>query len=129
MAQYEVPQFIERETRILGPLTMRQFLYLAGIGMGLVILYTQVPFNFFLAITALVVSVALPLIFIQFNGRPLISVVGAMIGFFLVPQTFVWQRRVTRADGKKFVANQKPLIKLNKEKLDKLADILNTQDL
>jgi hypothetical protein len=97
--------------------------------MGLIILYTQLPFNFFLAVTALVVSVALPLIFIQFNGRPLISVVGAMIGFFLVPQTFVWQRRATRADGKKLIATQKPAIKLNREKLDKLADILNTQDL
>ena len=129
MAQYEVPQFIEREARILGPLTMRQFLYLTGVGAGLIILYTQLPFNFFLVVTALVVSVALPLIFIQFNGRPLISVVGAMAGFFLVPQTFVWQRRVTRADGKKLIAVQKPAIKLNREKLDKLADILNTHDL
>lgn len=129
MAQYEVPQFIERETRILGPLTMRQFLSVTGLGLGLAILYTQLPFNIFLALAALILSVALPLIFITFNGRPLMSVIGSMLTFFLVPQTYVWQRRVTRADGKRFVANQKPNIKLNREKLDKLADLLNTQDL
>jgi len=129
MAQYEVPQFIERETRILGPLTMRQFLSVTALGLGLVIIYTQLPFNIFLGAGALVSSVVLPLIFITFNGRPLMSVASSMVTFFFVPQTYIWQRRVTRADGKKFVANQKPAIKLNREKIDKLADLLNTQDL
>lgn len=129
MAQFEVPQFIERETRILGPLTMRQFLSLSGLGLIMFIFYTQLPFSAFLVVAGLVLSIALPLIFITFNGRALLSIVGSMITFFLVPQTYTWQRRVTRADGKKFVANQKPTIKLNREKLEKLSDLLNTQDL
>lgn len=129
MAQFEVPQFIERETRILGPLTMRQFLSLSGLGLIMFIFYTQLPFSAFLVVAGLVLSIALPLIFITFNGRALLSIVGSMITFFLVPQTYTWQRRVTRADGKKFVANQKPAIKLNREKLEKLSDLLNTQDL
>lgn len=128
MAQYEVPQFIERETRILGPLTMRQFLWLTGIGIGLAIAYTSLPLNLFLIVAVLALSVALPLIFITFNGRQLISVVGSMINFFLLPQSYLWQRRVTRADGKKFIAKQKPALKLNRDKLEKLAGLLNQPD-
>jgi len=37
--QYQVPQFIEVEDRIIGPLTLKQFLYLAFAGAILFVLW------------------------------------------------------------------------------------------
>ena len=42
--QFQVPQFIEIEDKIFGPLTFKQFIYLAGGGGLCFLLYTILPF-------------------------------------------------------------------------------------
>jgi len=41
--QYQVPQFIEIEDKIFGPLTLKQFLYLAGGGGLCLLFFTLLP--------------------------------------------------------------------------------------
>ena len=43
MAQYQVPQFIEIEDKIFGPLTLKQFIYLAGGGGLCLVFFTLLP--------------------------------------------------------------------------------------
>ena len=42
--RFQVPQFIEIESKIFGPLTLKQFIYLIGGGGIIFILYALLPF-------------------------------------------------------------------------------------
>ena len=56
--QFQVPQFIEVEDKIFGPLTLKEFLYLGGgIGMA-VVLFIFVPFK--------IISIPLALVAVAF---------------------------------------------------------------
>jgi hypothetical protein len=71
--QFQVPQFIEVEDRIFGPLTFKQFVYLAGgLGAGY-LLYRVLPFIVAAPLIMAIVGFAAALAFIKFNGRPFIS--------------------------------------------------------
>ena len=63
MEQFVVPQFIDVEDKIIGPFTIRQFVYLAGGGGLSFIIYTYVPFIVALPIIAGVVALSLALAF------------------------------------------------------------------
>jgi hypothetical protein len=41
--RFQVPQFTDVEDKIVGPLTLKQFVYLAGAGGGCIILYSFLP--------------------------------------------------------------------------------------
>ena len=80
--RFEVPQFIEIEARIFGPLTWRQFLYLGGgIGMG-VVLYLTTNFIVFLLVGLPLGALALALAFYQGNNSPFSFFLQAMLNYF-----------------------------------------------
>jgi hypothetical protein len=90
--QFQVPQFIETEDKIVGPLTLKQFVYMgAAAGIDFLLFFaleTWLWFIFAFIITALGVGLA----FIKINGRPLVSVILSALKFYWSPQTFVWQQ-------------------------------------
>ncbi|TSC95822.1 MAG: Uncharacterized protein Athens101426_593 [Parcubacteria group bacterium Athens1014_26] len=94
--QFQVPQFIETEDKIIGPLTLKQFLYI-GAGAGLIFIAFYL-FNTFLWLifSVFVASLAAALAFIRINGRPLPSVLMAAIYFYWKPRLFLWKRTETR---------------------------------
>lgn len=89
--QFQVPQFIETEDKIVGPFSMRQFGYLLAAGGVSVFLYFTVEFTLWAVLSVFFAGIALALGLIQVEGRPLVHVVGAALGFFWKPQTYVWQ--------------------------------------
>ncbi len=72
--QYKVPQFIDVEDKIFGPLTFKQFLYLGGAGGISLIFITLLPL--WLAIPLMLPFAALGggLAFYKVDDRPLIVV-------------------------------------------------------
>ena len=79
--RFEVPQFIEIEDKIFGPLTWRQFLYLGGgVGMGTVLFFTT-PFIIFLIFGLPLASLAGALAFYPVNNRPFSFFLEAIIGY------------------------------------------------
>lgn len=99
--QFQVPQFIETEDKIVGPMTLKQFIYI-GVAAGIDFLLffairTWLWFIFAFFITALGVSLA----FVKINGRPLISVIVSALRFYWSPQTFVWQQEHANPNFKK----------------------------
>jgi len=94
---FQVPQFIEQKPKIVGFLTLPQFLYLAGAaGVSFAAFYI---FNFFLwlLVTVVVGAVAIALAFVKINGQEFLKVTIAAFGFFLKPRTFTWQRAAAQA--------------------------------
>lgn len=93
MAQYQVPQFLEVEDRIFGPLTMKQFLYSAG-GVGLFFIsFALLPkgVGLFVGIPFLVFFMALA--FFKFNNRPFALVVESALKYLLSSKLYIWRKK------------------------------------
>lgn len=91
--RFNVPQFIEHEAKIVGPLTFKQFVFI-GLAVALgVTLYFTVPFTVFLIGSALLGGLALALAFLKVNGIPFPKVVLSLLKFSGLPKIYIWQRR------------------------------------
>jgi len=91
--EYQVPQFIEVEDKIVGPLTLRQFIYIAGAG-GLCILffaYMQIVIAFLFS--ALVIALAATLAFYKVNGKPFIQILEAGFNYYVKAKLFLWKHQ------------------------------------
>lgn len=92
MANFQIPQFIETEDKIVGPLTLRQFLYLAGAGGVSFLLFFIFQFWLWLMVTIFVGVLAAAAAFIKYNGQPLPRVAFSAFLFLWRPRLYLWQR-------------------------------------
>jgi hypothetical protein len=98
MATFQVPQFIEEKPKIVGFLTLPQFLYIAAAGgLSFAAFYA---FNFFLwiIITLVLAAIALSLAFVKINGRPLPKVLQAALVYLWRQRKYTWQRAMKQAE-------------------------------
>lgn len=109
--QYTVPQFIEREPKILGPLTVRQFLLML-VAVGLVFAsYKLADLALFAVEAIIIIGVFALFAFAKVNGRPFHHFVLSILKISRRPKVRVWDRKGTavsqRTDQKK--KEQKPI--------------------
>lgn len=90
--KFEVPQFLERESKIAGPFTFKHLTFLGGGGIILFFLYFFVPKGWFYVFAFFIGSLVLALIFVKIDGVPLPTVILRSFGYFLQPKTFIWKR-------------------------------------
>jgi hypothetical protein len=91
--RFDVPQFIEVEDKIIGPLTLKQFLFLLAGGAVLFLLWFYLPLYLFILIGLPVLVLALALAFYKVNGRPLIKYLLSMIKYHSKPKTYLWKKK------------------------------------
>ncbi|MBI5005405.1 MAG: PrgI family protein [Candidatus Lloydbacteria bacterium] len=90
--RYEVPQFIEVEDKVFGPLTIRQFLYLTG-GAGLsYLLWVSFPTFFAVLFIIPVVALALALAFYQINNRSFAQAIENGVQYFFSNKLYLWKK-------------------------------------
>ncbi|MDO8548452.1 MAG: PrgI family protein [bacterium] len=129
--RYQVPQFIEVEDKIFGPLTFKQFIYLAGGGGLCLLFFTLLPIYLTVLFGIPVMAFALALAFYKVNGRPFIVSVEHAFGYFFGHKLYLWKQRqqVQQTTSTTPVA---PAIltvpKLSESKLKDLAWSLNIKD-
>ncbi len=70
MQQFTVPQFIDVEDKIIGPITSRQFVIMLGTFMLIAINYKIFYFSAFLMVSIPEMAFALVFSFVKVNGRP-----------------------------------------------------------
>lgn len=92
MSQFQVPQFIETETKIVGPLTLKQFLYIGAASLISFFLFFVLQLWLWFIVTAILGTTAAALAFIKFNGRPLPLIIKSMVSYFWRPRMYLWQR-------------------------------------
>jgi len=92
--QFEVPQFIDMEAKIVGPLTLKQFAFIAVPALLCFFLYFMVSLIVFIPITIILVSLGISFAFIKINSRPLSLIVFLGIKYFFSPHLFIWKRAV-----------------------------------
>ena len=89
--QYQVPQFINTEDKVVGPFSLRQFLYV-GVAAGISgICYFLLQSWLFFIVAVVLIGGALALSFVKINGRPLIKIGLSAFNFYWQPQTYVWK--------------------------------------
>jgi PrgI family protein len=98
--EYQVPQFIEVESKIVGPLTLKQFIYVAG-GAGLCILF----FVYLQIILALILSLAVAalagaLAFYKVNGKSFADVLEAGFNYYTGAKLFLWKHQEPKEQKK-----------------------------
>ncbi|MDO8676280.1 MAG: PrgI family protein [Candidatus Azambacteria bacterium] len=88
--QYQVPQFVDIEDRIIGPLTLKQFLYLAFGGAILFVTWFVFKFFIWIIIAIPVVAVASAFAFIKINDRPFVYFFLSFINYYLKPKLYIF---------------------------------------
>jgi len=92
MSTFQIPQFIEQQAKIVGPLTLPQFLYIAAAGGIIFISFYVFAFFLWVLISATVTTIALALAFVKIDGEPLPRVVLSGLNYLLKPRIYTWQR-------------------------------------
>lgn len=98
MQQFQVPQFIEREAKLVGPFTLRQSAILGGAGALLFVLWFILQKWLFFAIGIPLALLFLLVGFVKINGRPLLDFFTSFFSFFISPQIYIWQKRSVRKE-------------------------------
>ncbi len=88
--QYSVPQFIEIEDRVIGSLTVKQFLYLVAGGIFLLLAWQLADIELFVLLAIVTGAVVVPFAFIKVNGRPFQAYFSSFLKFFTRPKRIYW---------------------------------------
>jgi len=130
--QYAVPQFTDVEDKLIGPLTLKQFLSILATGGVILFFWSLLGISvFFFLFAAPVALLGLALTFGKFNGKPLYGYVGPIISFFSKPQVRIFIREEPTTIIKMAKPTQGPAVQKQEEptesRLKKLAYLLDQQ--
>lgn len=135
--QFKVPQNIDLEDKIVGPLTLIQFVYCLVGGLICYIIYQLFPssLGLVLLIDIPIALVALALAFLKIQDQPLVHFILAGLQYYSRPKTRFWRRFyhqpiIFNAPMQAKVATvTMPRKKVEKSDLEKLAYVLDTRPL
>jgi len=123
MAQHQVPQFIEVEDKIFGPLTFRQFIYILGSAGFAFMAFRLLPFFFAFIVGAPVVALGLALAFYKVNNKPFILTLEAAFKYVIGSKLYIWRKEPK--ERKKLKEIQEESVSMNIPRLSnsKLEDL------
>jgi len=131
--RYKVPQFIEVEDKVVGPLTIKQFVYLVGGGGMCYVLYKTLPLIIAVPIILALGGFALALTFYKVNGRPFIQIVQSYLSFLAGGKLYVWKKSdIKKQENQKKISipvADVGLPRMNQSKLKDLSWSLDVLDI
>jgi len=89
---FNVPQFIDIEDKIVGPLTAKQMGWLSLGGIAMLIFYLFLDSMPFIICAIIIAAIFSGLAFYRPFNQPLINFLIASFGFFVRPKTYIWKR-------------------------------------
>jgi len=128
--QFQVPQFIEVEDKIFGPLTFKQFLYVAG-GIGLsAIIYRLLPLFIAALLILPLMTLALALAFYRVNDKPFIEMLEAAFNYTTKGKLYLWKKQAPKPAEAAIKIADEPIVgpKLSESKLKELAWSLDVNE-
>jgi hypothetical protein len=91
--EFTVPQFIENEAKIVGPLTFKQSIYIGAGGGICFFLFFTAPFYVFAPLAIIVMAVAAGLAFLKVQSIPLPSYIKNFFFFLFKPKVYLWKKK------------------------------------
>jgi PrgI family protein len=92
---FNVPQFIDVEDKIAGPLTWRQILWMAGMAAVLLVLYNTFDSATFFTLAVPVIIMFALLAFYRPSGISMIQFLMHGVAYLFQPKVSVWERPTT----------------------------------
>jgi len=132
MGQYKVPSNVETEDKILGPLSVKQFIYvIIGLMWGFIAIRLIAPFNIVvgIVIAAPITLTMFALGFIQREGISFENYFTASVQYFMSPRKLVWHKDEhvkSIKEAPKVVKAPEPSRDYSQGQLQKLAFTLDT---
>ena len=134
MVQFKVPQNIDLEDKIIGPLTLLQFIYLITGGIIIYVSFSVFSPIVFWPIAIVVGLLSLALAFVKIQDQPFMHFLASMALFFVRPQKRVWSKEVVleeipykKTSQIKKEVTKAPQKAVEKSELEKLSYILDTR--
>ncbi len=106
--QFKVPQFIDVEDKLFGPFSFRQFVYLAGGGGLIFIIYKLLPLWIGIFLILPVAGLSLLLVFYKINEKPFIFYLEAGFNYLTSSKLFIWKQRLAKPGEQKEEENVAP---------------------
>lgn len=94
----QVPQFIDIEDRVVGPLTLKQFGYIAGGTVIVGIFYMFFQFYIVVLFAIPIMTLSLALAFFHINGRPFVYYLTAFLGYGIKQHIYAWKKPMEEYD-------------------------------
>lgn len=90
--RYQVPQFIEFDSKIIGPFTFKQFVYLLG-GTGGTYIFYKI-FGMFPGILLIIILWVLTgaLAFVKINNKEFVDVLAAGFAYITKSKLYIWKK-------------------------------------
>ncbi len=134
MQQFVVPQFIDVEDKILGPITVRQFLILLIVGLTDALIFRFADFALFLILAIIITGAGLILAFVKVNGQPFHYFLLNLTQTFKKPALRVWDKNLTDSELRALIEAPKEVVVPKKEvkaiptatRLSEISLIVNT---
>ena len=110
MDQFVVPQFIDVEDKIFGPITTRQFIILITGGLLIFISYKLADIALFIFLLAFLGGLTLVLAFVKINGQPFHYFLLNLLQTVKRPSRRIWVKKFSSAELKEFSESGKVII-------------------
>ena len=99
-----VPQFIEREPKIVGPLTFKQFIFIGIAGGICIFLFFTVSLFVFILLTIVLLGGASALAFLKIGKTSLPVFIKNFFSFLFKPKIYLWKKKTSPP---KFIKEEK----------------------
>lgn len=100
MLQFVVPQFIDVEDKIIGPITVRQFIIMLIGGFFLFLEFRLADFGLFLLEGLITVALIIVFAFLKVNGMPFHFFFINFVSSLTRPKIRTWQKEISEFDLK-----------------------------
>lgn len=125
---FNVPQFIDIEDKIVGPLTAKQLGWLALGGVILLVCYALLDASAFAISAVIVITIFSALAFYRPYNQPLIKFIFSSLLFATRPKRYIWRRlpeKMKRTPIKENSAPPIPKKKFDPQKASTVSDLLD----
>lgn len=95
--RFQVPQFIETEAKVIGPLTLRQFIYIAAGAILVLIVGYMLPLSYAVYLIIIIAVVAIALAFVKVDGITLPHMIALAAYYLISPKRYYYHAQETAA--------------------------------
>jgi hypothetical protein len=107
-SQFVVPQFLDVEAKIIGPISARQFIILLAVSLTLAILYKLLLFETFLFVGLPLLGLGVVFAFIKINAQPFHFFLLNLLQTLRRPSWRVWDKELASEEIKNFLKEELP---------------------
>ena len=107
MQRFQVPQFIEVEDKLFGPLTLKQFIYVLGGTAITFILWVSLPIFLTILLGVPVMGFSIGLAFYKINGEPLVTILSHGVQYLSRSRLYIWRKEEKKRKEEPLRASKK----------------------